>query len=124
VDELQAALALERKAHRHAVQQYVDALDAKSTMTLQLQEMQQQLGDLQQAHSSLQQQHHNLKGHYDNLASQCTVVRACWVGTGSCKCRIWVSGGYFTAQKQSACFTTSNGSMSAGKALGLKAWKP
>eukprot|EP00775_Hariotina_reticulata_P005684 gene5684-5922_t len=75
VDELQTALSLEQKAHQHAVKQYVDALDAKSTMTLQLQEMQRQLEELQQAHSSLQQQHHNLQGKYDTLTNQCIVVQ-------------------------------------------------
>jgi chromosome segregation ATPase len=75
VEELQAALALEQTAHQHAVKQYVDALDARSAMQLQMQEAQQQLQELAAAHAHLQQQHQELSGHYCTLLGQCRLVR-------------------------------------------------
>jgi hypothetical protein len=77
VEELQAALALEQTAHQHAVKQYVDALDAKSAMQLQLQEAQQQLQDLAGVYAQLQQQHQELSDHYSTLLGQCKAVRLC-----------------------------------------------
>jgi chromosome segregation ATPase len=74
VEELQSALALEQNAHQHAVKQYVDALDAKSAMQLQLRDAQQQLLDLSAAHAQLQQQHQELNGHYNTLLGQCKAV--------------------------------------------------
>ncbi|WIA27986.1 hypothetical protein OEZ86_010576 [Tetradesmus obliquus] len=75
VEELQAALALEQSAHQHAVKQYVDALDAKSAMQLQLQDAQQQLQELAGVHERLQQQHQELNDHYGTLLGQCKAVR-------------------------------------------------
>lgn len=77
VEELQAALALEQSAHQHAVKQYVDALDAKSAMQLQLQDAQQQLQELAGVHERLQQQHQELNDHYGTLLGQCKAVRLC-----------------------------------------------
>lgn len=74
VEGLAGELALEQSAHQHAVKQYVDALDAKSAMQLQLQEAQQQLQGLQADHHLLQQQHQQLQGRYDTLVGQCRVV--------------------------------------------------
>eukprot|EP00879_Flechtneria_rotunda_P026917 GHRR01028762.1.p2 GENE.GHRR01028762.1~~GHRR01028762.1.p2 ORF type:complete len:155 (+),score=72.97 GHRR01028762.1:1431-1895(+) len=75
VEDLQAELAQERKAHQLAVKQYVDALDARSAMQVQLQAIQQQLDALRADYGALQQQREALQGHYDVLIGQCTVVR-------------------------------------------------
>lgn len=75
VVELRAALATEQTAHRRAVQQYVDALDAKSDMQLQLEASQQALSDLAAAHTALTQTHQQLQQQYDGLLGQCRVVR-------------------------------------------------
>lgn len=75
VVELQTALATEQVAHRRAVQQYVDALDARSEMQLQLQASQEALAELSSAHQALGQQHQLLQEQYGGLLGQCTVVR-------------------------------------------------
>lgn len=75
VDELQAGLSTEQKAHQHAVKQYVDALDAKSVLQLQLQDTQKQFDQLTAAHEQLQKQHQHLQGSYNTLVGQCQVVR-------------------------------------------------
>jgi hypothetical protein len=75
VEDLRAALATEQKAHRRAVQQYVDALDAKSDMQLQLEASQQTLAGLTAAHQALSEQHQQLQQHYGGLLGQCKTVR-------------------------------------------------
>jgi hypothetical protein len=57
------------------VQQYVDALDAKSATQLQLEASQQALQELSSAHQTLQQQHQELQQRHSGLVSQCCVVR-------------------------------------------------
>jgi len=57
------------------VQQYVDALDARSEMQLQLQASQEALAELSTAHQALGQQHQLLQHQYGGLLGQCTVVR-------------------------------------------------
>jgi hypothetical protein len=75
VEDLRAALATEQKAHRRAVQQYVDALDAKSDMQLQLEASQQTLAGLTAAHQALSEQHQQLQQYYGGLLGQCKAVR-------------------------------------------------
>lgn len=75
MDDFRAALATEQTAHRRAVQQYVDALDAKSAMQLQFEASQQALQELSCAHQTLQQQHQELQQRHSGLVSQCCVVR-------------------------------------------------
>lgn len=75
MEDLQAALALEQTAHRRAVQQYVDALDARSAMALQLQDAQHALSELQACHDALQRQHAQLQQQHVGLIGRCRVVR-------------------------------------------------
>lgn len=74
VEDLQSGLSLEQKARHHAVKQYVDALDAKSTLQLQYQEANQQLDQLKGEHGQLQQQYELLHDQYTKLLGQCQVV--------------------------------------------------
>lgn len=75
MDDLKAALATEQTAHRRAVQQYVDALDAKCALQLQFEASQQALQELSAAHQTLQQQHQELQQRHSGLVSQCCAVR-------------------------------------------------
>lgn len=75
VDDLKAALSTEQAAHHRAVQQYVDALDAKSDMQLQLQASQQALAELSAAHDALDRQHQQLQQQHGGLMGHSTAVR-------------------------------------------------
>lgn len=77
VEELQAGLSKEQKAHQHAVKQYVDALDARSTVQLQWEDTKQQLDALRKQHATLNADRCQLQKQYDTLVEQCRVVSRC-----------------------------------------------
>lgn len=75
VAELRCALATERTAHKRAIQQYVDTMDANSQLQIQLSASVQAFAELSAAHQDLDQQHQRLQQQYGGLVAQCKVVR-------------------------------------------------